>query len=168
MAWNADGTRLPARMHIEYLRSLFLDNDLAEGRFKVGGEPVTIADIRLPMFVVGTERDHIAPWRSVFKLHLLNDGDLTFVLTSGGHNAGIVSEPGHARRHFRMRTRAADARTLGPEQWQEQTAPQDGSWWTEWVRWLDRFSGTQVAPPAMGAHGFPPLGDAPGSYVMEA
>jgi polyhydroxyalkanoate synthase len=96
MAWNADGTRLPARMHIEYLRGLFLNNDLAEGGSRLAAARWCLSDIKLPMFVVGTERDHIAPWHSVFKLHLLNDGDLTFVLTSGGHNAGIVSEPGHA------------------------------------------------------------------------
>jgi polyhydroxyalkanoate synthase len=163
MAWDADGTRLPARMHIEYLRSLFLQNDLAEGRFEVAGRPVALDDIKLPMFVVGTERDHIAPWHSVFKLHLLNNGALTFVLTSGGHNAGIVSEPGHAHRHFRIRTRAAGARTLGPDEWQQDTAQQDGSWWVEWESWLSRLHGRHVAPPPMGAA----LCDAPGTYVLE-
>jgi polyhydroxyalkanoate synthase subunit PhaC len=167
MAWNADGTRLPARMHIEYLKGLFLDNDLAEGRFQVAGRPLALGDIKLPMFVVGTERDHIAPWHSVFKLHLLNDGELTFVLTSGGHNAGIVSEPGHPHRHFRIRVRAAAARTLGSEEWQRETAPQDGSWWLEWNAWLDRHSGPRVDPPPMGAPGFVPLCDAPGTYVQE-
>jgi polyhydroxyalkanoate synthase len=167
MAWNADGTRLPARMHIEYLRGMFLDNDLAEGRFQVAGRPLALADMKLPMFVVGTERDHIAPWHSVFKLHLLNDGELTFVLTSGGHNAGIVSEPGHPHRHFRIRVRDAGARTLGPEEWQRDTAPQDGSWWLEWNAWLERHSGQRVDPPPMGALGFAPLCDAPGTYVRE-
>jgi len=112
MAWNADGTRLPARMHGEYLRSLYLNNDLAEGRLEADGRPVQLPDVKLPMFVVGTEHDEVAPWRSVFKLHHLNDGALTFVLTSGGHNAGIVSEPGHPRRHFRLRTRGADVLEL--------------------------------------------------------
>jgi polyhydroxyalkanoate synthase subunit PhaC len=167
MAWDADGTRLPARMHIEYLRGLFLDNDLAEGRFKVAGRPLALDDIKLPMFVVGTERDHIAPWHSVFKLHLLNDGALTFVLTSGGHNAGIVSEPGHPRRHFRIRLRDAGARTLGPEEWERDTAPQDGSWWLEWASWLGRHSGGRVDPPPMGAPGVEPFCDAPGTYVRE-
>jgi polyhydroxyalkanoate synthase subunit PhaC len=167
MAWNADGTRLPARMHIEYLRGLFLDNDLAEGRFQVAGRPLALGDIKLPMFVVGTERDHIAPWHSVFKLHLLNDGDLTFVLTSGGHNAGIVSEPGHPHRHFRIRVRDAGARTLGPDEWQHDTAPKDGSWWPEWDAWLERQSGQRIDPPLMGAPGSAPLCDAPGSYVRE-
>jgi polyhydroxyalkanoate synthase subunit PhaC len=167
MAWNADGTRLPARMHIEYLKGLFLDNDLAEGRFQVADRPLALGDMKLPMFVVGTERDHIAPWHSVFKLHLLNDGELTFVLTSGGHNAGIVSEPGHPHRHFRIRVRDAGAHTLGPEEWQRETAPQDGSWWPEWNAWLERHSGQRVDPPPMGASGFVPLCDAPGTYVRE-
>jgi polyhydroxyalkanoate synthase subunit PhaC len=167
MAWNADGTRLPACMHIEYLKGLFLDNDLAEGRFQVTGRPLALGDIKLPMFVVGTERDHIAPWHSVFKLHLLNDGELTFVLTSGGHNAGIVSEPGHPHRHFRIRVRAAAARTLGSEEWQRETAPQDGSWWLEWNAWLERHSGQRVDPPPVGVPGFEPQCDAPGTYVLE-
>jgi len=126
MSWNADGTRMLARMHAEYLQHLFHDNDLAEGRLQAGGAPVALGDIGALMFVVGTEGDHIAPWHSVYKIGLLNDGDLTFVLTPGGHNAGIVSEPGHAHRHFRLSHRergghyAADA-------WKAQTAPQAGS-----------------------------------------
>jgi polyhydroxyalkanoate synthase len=167
MAWDADGTRLPARMHIEYLRSLFLNNDLAEGRFQVAGRPLALDDLKLPMFVVGTERDHIAPWHSVFKLHLLNDGELTFVLTSGGHNAGIVSEPGHPRRHFRIRTRDAGVHTLGPDEWERDTAPQDGSWWPQWHTWLGRHAGKRVDPPPIGAPGITPLCDAPGTYVLE-
>ena len=167
MAWDADGTRLPARMHIEYLRRLYLRNELAEGRFPVAGRPLALDDIKLPMFVVGTERDHIAPWHSVFKLHLLNDGDLTFVLTSGGHNAGIVSEPGHPHRHYRIRTRAAEGRTLGPDEWEQTTPPRDGSWWQEWNTWLSDRSGGPIDPPPMGAPGFVPLCDAPGHYVLE-
>jgi polyhydroxyalkanoate synthase len=167
MAWNADGTRLPARMHIEYLRRLFLDNDLAEGRFEVEGRPLALDDLRTPLFVLGAEADQVAPWRSVFKLALFNDGDLTFVLTSGGHNAGVVSEPGHPHRHFRLRQRAAGAKTLGPDEWLNRTAVQDGSWWLAWNDWLAARSGPAVDPPPMGAKGYGALGDAPGSYVLE-
>jgi hypothetical protein len=130
--------------------------------------PFQTAALGLPIFMVGTERDHIAPWHSVFKLHLLNDGELIFVLTSLGHNAGIVSEPGHPRRHFRFRVRDAGARTLGPDEWERDTAPQDGSWWPAWAAWLDRNAGPRVDPPPMGSAGFSALCDAPGTYVLEA
>ena len=106
---------MPFRMHSQYLRSLFLKNDLAEGRFKVAGRPVALPDIRLPLFVVSTERDHVAPWRSVFKFHLLTETHVTFVLTNGGHNAGILSEPGHPHRHFRMAAREQGEPYIDPD-----------------------------------------------------
>jgi len=167
MAWNADGTRLPARMHIEYLRCLFLNNDLVEGRFEVEGRPVALDDLKAPLFVLGTEQDQVAPWRSVFKLALFNDGDLTFVLTSGGHNAGVVSEPGHPHRHFRLRRRLAGGRTLGPDEWLSSAAVQDGSWWPQWNDWLVARSGDPIDPPPMGSRGYEALWDAPGQYVLE-
>ena len=117
MAWNADGTRLPYRMHSEYLRQLFLNNDLAEGRYHAGGRPVALADIAQPIFVVSTVKDHVAPWRSVYKIHLLSDTDLTFVLTTGGHNAGIVTEPGHPRRSFQMAEHRPGDRHPDPDTW---------------------------------------------------
>jgi len=168
MAWNADVTRMPYRMHSEYLRSLYMDNDLAEGRYRADGRPVAIADIEVPMFIVGTVRDHVAPWPSVFKMHLLNGGELTFVLTSGGHNAGVVSEPGHPRRSFQIATRAAGERYVDPQQWRAETPLQEGSWWPAWQQWLARRSPERVAPPAIGGgHStYAPLGDAPGTWVM--
>jgi polyhydroxyalkanoate synthase len=167
MAWNADGTRMPARMHAEYLHRMFLDNDLAEGRFPVGGKPVSVGDIRAPLFVVSTETDHIAPWRSVYKIHFLNDRDLTFVLTSGGHNAGVVSEPGHPHRHYRMRHRQHGEHYVGPDEWQADTRPREGSWWPAWTAWLDAHSHGQTRPPRLGSSAYPPVMDAPGSYVHE-
>jgi polyhydroxyalkanoate synthase len=168
MAWNADTTRMPYRMHSEYLRQLFLSNALAEGRYEVGGRPIALSDIRSPIFAVGTETDHVAPWRSVYKLMLMMDTETTFLLTSGGHNAGIVSEPGHAGRRYRCATKSMQDRYVDPETWIAQSQPQPGSWWPAWRRWLGERSGDGVAPPAMGAPGLgPPLGEAPGTYVLE-
>jgi polyhydroxyalkanoate synthase len=167
MAWNADATRMPYRMHTEYLRRVFLDNDLAEGRYIAGGRKIGLTDIRAPLFAVGTEADHVAPWRSVYKFHLLTDAEVTFVLTNGGHNAGIVSEPGHARRRYRFTTRSANDHYVDPEVWLAETPATSGSWWTAFVRWLDAHSGPPVPPPALGAPkaGYAPLCDAPGTYV---
>ena len=171
MAWNADATRMPYRMHSEYLRHLYLENSLASGKYIVDGHPVAIMDIRAPIFAVGTEHDHVAPWRSVFKIHYLSDSDVTFALTSGGHNAGIVSEPGHPRRHFRLQHRAADEICPSPDEWLAEAPVQDGSWWQPWQEWLVAHSTPgQVAPPKMGAprKGFAVLEDAPGTYVHQA
>jgi polyhydroxyalkanoate synthase len=163
MVWNADGTRMPARMHAEYLQKLFHDNDLAEGRFAVGGVPVALGDVDVPIFAVGTQTDHIAPWRSVYKIGLLNEGDLTFVLTSGGHNAGIVSEPGHSHRQFRIGHRPRGGHYAAPDAWQAATPLQAGSWWPAWAAWLGLHSAAAVPPPAMA----PAIADAPGTYVLE-
>ncbi|MBA4334098.1 MAG: poly-beta-hydroxybutyrate polymerase, partial [Methylobacterium sp.] len=169
MAWNADATRMPYRMHAEYLRRLYLDNDLATGRLLVDGRPVALQNLRLPLFAVGTERDHVAPWRSVYKIHTLADTDVTFVLTSGGHNAGIVSEPGHPHRHYRIATRRHDDVRISPDEWVEQAGQREGSWWESWVAWLGERSTGRVAPPAMGdaAAGLAPVADAPGTYVLQ-
>jgi polyhydroxyalkanoate synthase len=169
MAWNADTTRLPYRMHSEYLRHLFLDNDLAEGRFEVEGRPVALADIRVPIFAVGTSGDHIAPWKSAFKIHLFADTDVTFLLTTGGHNAGIVSPPDvGARRHFQVATKRKDDPYVDPDTWLESVAPREGSWWPCWASWLGERSGKPAAPPPMGPPGVDEaeLPDAPGSYVL--
>jgi polyhydroxyalkanoate synthase len=169
MVWNADTTRMPYRMHSEYLHHFYLNNDLAEGRFTVDGHAISVRDIRGPFFVVGTETDHVAPWRSVHKIHLLNDGEITFVLTSGGHNAGIVSEPGHPRRHFRILTRRPGDPYLGPDEWLEKARLEEGSWWPSWFAWLAERSGPPGPPPPMGRpeRGYAPLGPAPGHYVFQ-
>jgi polyhydroxyalkanoate synthase subunit PhaC len=168
MAWNADTTRMPYKMHSEYLRRLFLENDLAEGRFNIEGRPIALSDIRQPLFVVGTEADHVSPWRSVFKLNLLADTEVTFLLTSGGHNAGIVSEPGHAGRSYRVATKPQTDRFVDPETWANKTPVQSGSWWPEWASWLAVRSGKPQSPPRLGLTDSTPLEDAPGTYVYQA
>lgn len=170
MAWNADTTRLPYRMHTEYLRSLFLHNDLFEGRYRVDDRPITLNDIRVPIFTVGTIRDHVSPWRSVYKISLLTDTDVTFLLTSGGHNAGIVSEPGHPHRSYQYATRVADEPYIDPDTWQAAAPTQEGSWWPIWQAWLAKRSSGRGVPPCIGAPtcGYPLLGDAPGTYVLQS
>lgn len=170
MAWNADSTHMPYRMHAEYLQRLYLDNELASGRFIVEGRPAAMQNIRVPMLVVGTERDHVAPWRSVYQIHYLSDSEVTFVLTSGGHNAGIVSEPGRPRRRYRVAVKRADDLCLSPDEWVERAEAKQGSWWGEWTEWLAARSAAEpVHPPAMGAvaDGYPPAEDAPGTYVFQ-
>ncbi|HSC00230.1 MAG TPA: alpha/beta fold hydrolase [Burkholderiaceae bacterium] len=162
MAWNADATRMPARMHSQYLRRMFLHNDLAEGRYLVDGRPIALNTLRLPLFVLGAVRDHVAPWRSVFRLHQLCNAELTFVLASGGHNVGIVSPPGQSGRSYRMLTRPRDAPGLTPDQWLSAAPSSEGSWWPAWQHWLHDHSGAQVAPPSPSRS----LGAAPGQYVL--
>lgn len=168
MAWNADRTRMPYRMHTEYLNALFLENRLSAGRYAVEGRAIALSDIRCPIFAVGTVKDHVAPWRSVYKINLPTDTEVTFVLTNGGHNAGIVSEPGHAGRRYQIATRERDDAYADPDSWAARTPFCEGSWWPEWQRWLVNRSKERVAPPPLGApeRGYPPLEPAPGSYVF--
>lgn len=169
MAWNADATRLPARMHSEYLRQLFLDNDLAEGKLRVEGRPIALTDIRAPVFAVGTLTDHVAPWRSVYKFHLLLDTSVTFLLTSGGHNTGIVSAPGSVGRSYQIRTKLEADGYLDPETWQRTTEVRIGSWWPEWCRWLHERSGEWIERPGPGVSQMDPelFIPAPGLYVLQ-
>lgn len=167
LAWNADSTRMPARMHSDYLRSLFLDNRLTGGRFAVDGRVIALRDIRAPMFILGTEADHIAPWKSVYKTKLFTDSDLQFCLTSGGHNGGILTPPGKPRRHYRIGHRVPGALYMDPDRWLDQNPPRDGSWWEAWGDWLDRHSSDPVDPPGIGSDCLPPLCAAPGTYVFQ-
>jgi len=169
MAWNADGTRMPWRMHSEYLERLYLKNELAQGTFTLNGVPVDLGRIRLPMFVVGTETDHVAPWRSAYKVRALTRSpDYTFLLTSGGHNAGIVSGPVHPRRRHRILTWKNGTSTLPCDEWLKSAALHDGSWWPAWEQWLAEHSSARQKPPrapATHAADGTALEDAPGTYV---
>jgi polyhydroxyalkanoate synthase len=170
MAWNADGTRMAYRMHTDYLHQLYLNNDLARGRYVALGEAIDLASIEQPMFVVGTETDHVAPWKSVYKVgKLVRSRDYTFCLTSGGHNAGIISGPQHPRRRHRVLTMKAGTRLPSAEQYLRKVEPVQGSWWPTFAAWLAGHSSPQrVAPPKMGnpKKGLKPLADAPGEYVL--
>jgi polyhydroxyalkanoate synthase len=167
--WSEDLTRMPYKMHSQYLRGLFLENRLTAGRFAVEGRVIALKDIEAPMFVIGTESDHIAPWRSVYKAHLFTDNEMTFVLTNGGHNAGIVSEPGHKHRHYRMGVRKPLDRYRDPDTWAAHASVSEGSWWPAWADWLEaRTTGLVPARNDQSAAGqLCPLGPAPGEYVLQ-
>jgi polyhydroxyalkanoate synthase len=168
MAWNADGTRMPYRMHNEYLRGLYLNNTLARGEFTAEGKAVDLSRITLPMFLIGTETDHVAPWQSVYKARgLTRSGDYTFLLTSGGHNAGIVSGPVHPKRRYRIRTWNNTTDTVSAKEWFDTTPAQSGSWWPVWQQWLMSHSSQKVPARAAGSATYPALIDAPGSYVLQ-
>jgi len=168
MAWNADGTRMPCRMHNEYLRGLYLNNALAKGEFLAEGKTVDLSKITVPMFMIGTETDHVAPWQSVYKARgLTRSSDYTFLLTSGGHNAGIVSGPVHPKRRYRIRSWNNSTDTLPAKEWFDSTPAQAGSWWPVWEQWLVRHSSEKVAAREPGSQAYPPLADAPGSYVLQ-
>jgi polyhydroxyalkanoate synthase len=170
MAWNADATRLPYRMHSEYLRKLFLNNELASGRYQVDGHSISLHNIRCPLFVVSTERDHIAPWKSVYKIHELCDSAITFVLTTGGHNAGIISEPGHPQRTYKLRATEESDLHIEADAWETLAEHHEGSWWIAWIDWLKEHSNKKrIAPPPMGGKNQAnrPMHTAPGTYVFQ-
>jgi polyhydroxyalkanoate synthase len=169
MAWNADATRMPYKMHKEYLRRLFLHNALANGQYRVEDRTVAISDIRAPIFAVATEQDHVAPWQSVYKIQLQADTDVTFLLTNGGHNAGVISELGRAHRHYRVATHKEGQPYLDAEAWFERIPVKEGSWWPEWHTWLMGHSRGLTPPPPLGNpdKGYVPLAKAPGSYVLQ-
>jgi polyhydroxyalkanoate synthase len=123
-----------------------------------------LSDIRAPIFAVGTTRDHIAPWKSVYKINLPTDTEVTFVLTSGGHNAGIVSEPGHRARSYQITTHQPEDRYIDPDAWAAEAPRHEGSWWPAWSRWLSGNGSAQTVPPPADG---PDLGAAPGSYVLQ-
>ena len=168
MAWNADQTRMPARMHSQYLHGLYLENRLTSGRYAVEGRKIALRDIRAPIFVVGMARDHIAPWKSVYKICLFTDTDVTFALASGGHNVGIVNPPALKRGSYQLMTMRRNDRYVEPDTWVAAAPSYAGSWWPAWETWLhEAGSADDTAPPRIGAteQGLPPLCEAPGSYV---
>lgn len=163
MAWNADATRMPFKMHSEYLRGFFLENQLTAGKFLIDGRPVSVSDIRVPIFALGTEHDHVAPWRSVYKLHLFSDTDITFALASGGHNGGVVAHLGRDDSYHRVLTTPALAHYRGPDRWTEEADLIQGSWWPSWSDWLKKHSSGRR--PALKVE--KTLAQAPGRYVHQ-
>jgi polyhydroxyalkanoate synthase len=160
LAWNSDNTRLPAAMHSFYLRSLYLRNELAKGEMEVAGQRLSLSDIKNDTYVVGAINDHIVPWHGSYKASSLLGGQVRYVLSSGGHIAGIVNPPG-PKAWYEATSHAPE----GAEAWRVAAAKHNGSWWQDWTKWSEPRAGDRIKPPAMGSSQYPAIGDAPGEYV---
>ncbi len=161
LAWNGDSTRLPAAMHSFYLRCLYLRNELAEGEMELAGQRLSLSEVKNDTYVVGAVNDHIVPWPASYQATRLLGGDVRYVLSSGGHIAGIVNPPGPKAWY-----EAADGHPADAAGWRAAATRQAGSWWEDWTRWATERAGERVRPPAMGSRGNPAVGDAPGEYVL--
>jgi polyhydroxyalkanoate synthase subunit PhaC len=160
LAWNADSTRMPAKMHAAYLRSCYLENRLSRGEMVLGGRKLRLSDVKQDAFVLAAVDDHIAPWRTQFKSTRLLGGKTKFVLSNSGHIAGIVNPPSKSTVHW-VNDRLPD----DPDQWLSGATRRSETWWEEWTRWIATRAGERGAPPSMGSTEHPPLADAPGEYV---
>jgi polyhydroxyalkanoate synthase subunit PhaC len=162
LAWNDDGTRMPAEMHSFYLRSCYLENRLARGTLELAGVTIRPEDITQDTYIVAAEKDHIAPWRGSYRTTQLLKSSVCFVLTSSGHIAGIVNPPSPKSRHWTGGELVPD-----PEEWRAGATEREGSWWEHWTRWIGDRAGNRTHPPPLGSELHPPIGDAPGTYVHE-
>jgi len=162
--WNGDGTNLPRRMAIEYLRGLCQENGFAKGVFPVFGTPVSLSGVKLPLFAIACETDHIAHWRGSFNgIAQMGSNDKTFVLAQSGHIAGIINPP--SKNKYGHYTNAAPI-SGAPDDWQSSASFHQGSWWPRWGAWLAGQSGARIAAPALGGPNHPVLCAAPGTYVL--
>ncbi len=161
--WNADGTRMARAAHSFYLRNTYLENNLIKpGRITLKGVPIDLGRITQDLYAVGTREDHIVPWGAALQLRRLTGGDVRFVLGNSGHIAGIINPPSKGRGHY-----WTDGRGSDPDGWLASATKHDGSWWADWVGWLEQRTGEQVTPPPVGNDRYPPLAPAPGAYVLE-
>ena len=162
--WNNDGTRVPGKVHSFLVREFFLKNKLKEPNgIKVKGVGLDLNEITTPTYVVAATGDHIVPWEGAFLMRQLQGGLVRFILTSGGHIAGIINPPEGSRREFWTNP----DETTDAKEWLAGAERHHGSWWLDWIPWLQERSGDKVTPPEMGSAKYPPLMDAPGSYILE-
>jgi polyhydroxyalkanoate synthase len=162
LAWNADSTRMPARMHGEYLKSCYVENRLAKGTMRMLGRRIALDAVTADTYYVAAEQDHITPWKSCYDSSRLLGGDVRFVLSSSGHIAGIVNPPGGRRTY-----RTSDEKPGTAEEWLADSTAHDGTWWNDWAAWLRPRAGRRRKPPEMGNDAHPVLGQAPGTYVHQ-
>lgn len=164
--WNMDSTRLPEAMHSFYLRQFYLQNKFVQpDGVKLGGKWLDIRKIKTPLYAVGTEQDHIAPWRETFKICSLINAPVRYTLASSGHILGVISPPVEPPKRYYYSGEAQGE--MNPTHWQQQIEKVNGSWWTDWIHWLEQRSGELQPALTVGNVQYPPLIEAPGSYVLE-
>jgi polyhydroxyalkanoate synthase len=164
--WNGDGTNLPAKMATQYLRDLCQDDGFARGTIRVMGQAVHLSDVKLPLYAIACETDHIAHWRGSFNgIKQMGAEDKTFVLAQSGHIAGIVNPP--TKDKYGHYTNAGPM-AGEPEAWKDGAQFHGGSWWPRWGAWLATRSGARIAAPALGGPNHPILCAAPGTYVFSS
>jgi polyhydroxyalkanoate synthase len=163
LAWNADSTRMPAEMHAFYLRNFYVENRLATGTMEIAGRTIDLGAIKAPTYVVSAINDHIVPWESAYKTVGLFSGPVRYVLSSGGHIAGIVNPP--SPKAWYQVSESEEGLPPTGAAWRQDAERRAGSWWEDWARWSDAHSGELVTPPAMGSAEHPVLGPGPGNYV---
>jgi polyhydroxyalkanoate synthase len=147
-------------MHSFYLRTLYIGNQLAQGGMELAGQHLSLQDIKSDTYVVGAVNDHIVPWQASYKATRLLGGTVKYVLTNGGHVAGIVNPPGPKARYEVARKNRPTA-----AEWRATAESRAGSWWEDWTEWAGKRAGELGQPPPMGSRHNPVLGDAPGDYV---
>lgn len=164
LVWNADSVRMPATMHTEYLEALYGQNRLARGDYELGGERLDLKNVKVDLYVVGAINDHIVPWTSSFAVTGLTGGKVRYVLSNGGHIAGVVNPPG-PKAWYEALPAGKDSTTGTAESWRGSATRTPGTWWEDWVTWATKRAGKLVDPPQLGSEKHPPLTDAPGDYV---
>ena len=166
LAWNADGTNLPAALHAQFL-DLFEHNPMATpGALTCLGTPVDLRTITVPTFVTGGVSDHLTPWASCYRTTQLLGGPSTFVLSNAGHIQSLVNPPGNPKASFYTYT--GSELPEDPQAWLAAAEKHTGTWWTHWADWVIAHSDERKAAPGQpGSAGHPPLDDAPGRYVRD-
>ncbi len=159
--WNSDSTRMPAAMHSFYLRKMYQENLLSKGQIRLLNTRIDLSKIRLPVFILSTREDHIAPWKSTYVATQLYQGPVTFCLSASGHIAGVVNPP--AAKKYCYWTNPTNAKTA--DAWLQGAQQTPGSWWTEWDGWVDQYGGGDVPARQPGDGKLKALEDAPGAYV---
>ncbi len=163
--WNSDGTRMARAAHSWYLRNTYVENNLiVPGKVRLKGEALDLGRIKLDIYAVGAEKDHIVPWEAAWRIAQLTGGKVHFVLSSSGHIAGMINPPGGKGTYWTEESGRALADATA---WRAAAVAHEGSWWTDWRGWLAEESEPMGEPPAIGNAAHPAIGDAPGSYVLE-